>query len=903
MADSPIISQNIISQNGITITNNSFKIGSKTIYLHSGEMHYFRVQPKDWADRIAKVKEMGLNAICTYVPWNFHEVEKGKFDFQSPEKDLDSFIHLCENKALYIIIRPGPWICAEWQNGGIPQWLLDDHPKVHSLNDKREKSKWTNKKAPSISYLSPTYLKYIEIYYKEVGSIISKHLYPHGGVILLQPDNELTFSFNKGLYEVDYNPIMIEYYYNFLKRKYGDVSSINKLYSQSFLGFSNIVPPTEDSFESAQKMLNEYALNGEYIRLLDWMESKEDMIQEFTSQLCLHFRKMGLSVPYFVNMAGHESPTNAIKQQKAYKMGIWVGDDWYFKYFEPFVFGDLRLEVRTEWMKARLNYLPFIPEFEGGQFDQFISPNQTQIMTRLAIGHGIKGINYYMAVGGINPDGMYKGNKFNYSSIDKSIGFDGEKFFMDDTGRSYDFQAPIGQLGQRNPRFEVVKLFSDYLNVNGEKLVSAQKVNDDLAFMWYQPYSRIKFDTKQLGCKIDYRTYLGDDITSQFMIFLRALNIMGIRPSAFDPEIASVDQLLQKKILMMPMFNFMDTQSMKKFKEFVEKGGVIISFVEIPRKNEKLQPDHTLFDLYSAILWENEHTESIMCMGEKFTEFDSVYSYRFIKDLTVQEKMIHDVATNDIPEGINVFAYYEQDKIKKTVGFWKQVGKGKIIHIGFTPSPGEQSAKIIKKILEIANYSGTNTICNKNCCITRQKCSDNEEFITVVNLESEIFRDVSIDLKKAKNLKSGMEEIHLTGIDIPPRTALQWTLNKKLEDSIVIGVCTSEINYIERTTKNSQTEVKIMGYHFKESKNLLDLFTYHKPISILLRDKEIPLSQLNGENEYNISIQELSQSGEFKYHILIRYSGSLSFKVSLDQKGITGKLLSFNLIEKPNFKD
>lgn len=88
----------------------------------SGSLHYFRVHPEQWADRLRRVAALGLNTVDTYVPWNFHEQTPGDVRFDG-WRDLDRFVRLAQQAELDVIVRPGPYICAEWDNGGLPAWL------------------------------------------------------------------------------------------------------------------------------------------------------------------------------------------------------------------------------------------------------------------------------------------------------------------------------------------------------------------------------------------------------------------------------------------------------------------------------------------------------------------------------------------------------------------------------------------------------------------------------------------------------------------------------------------------------------------------------------------------------------------------------------------------------------
>ena len=102
-----------------------FTLNGKPFRILSGAIHYFRVVPTYWRDRLLKLKAMGLNTVETYVAWNVHEPRPGTFEF-SGRYDVTSFINLAHTLGLYVILRPGPYICAEWEFGGLPAWLLAD---------------------------------------------------------------------------------------------------------------------------------------------------------------------------------------------------------------------------------------------------------------------------------------------------------------------------------------------------------------------------------------------------------------------------------------------------------------------------------------------------------------------------------------------------------------------------------------------------------------------------------------------------------------------------------------------------------------------------------------------------------------------------------------------------------
>ncbi len=107
----------------VTFANRVISIDGKPAQIIAGAMHYFRVPQEYWRDRMEKAVQLGLNCLETYMCWNLHERKEGEFDF-SGMLDFEEYIRIAQEMGLYVIVRPGPYICAEWDNGGIPGWLM-----------------------------------------------------------------------------------------------------------------------------------------------------------------------------------------------------------------------------------------------------------------------------------------------------------------------------------------------------------------------------------------------------------------------------------------------------------------------------------------------------------------------------------------------------------------------------------------------------------------------------------------------------------------------------------------------------------------------------------------------------------------------------------------------------------
>ncbi|GIG24697.1 glycoside hydrolase family 35 protein [Cellulomonas denverensis] len=153
------------------IGDRDFLLDGEPFQVISGALHYFRVHPDQWADRIRKARLMGLNTIETYVAWNVHAPRRGEFDLTGP-RDLGRFLDLIAAEGMYAIVRPGPYICAEWTGGGLPGWLLAD-PDV------------------GVRRHEPRYLAAIAEYYAQHLPLVAARQIDHGGpVIAVQVENE-----------------------------------------------------------------------------------------------------------------------------------------------------------------------------------------------------------------------------------------------------------------------------------------------------------------------------------------------------------------------------------------------------------------------------------------------------------------------------------------------------------------------------------------------------------------------------------------------------------------------------------------------------------------------------------------------------------------------------------------
>lgn len=148
----------------LTFDRDNFYLDGKPFRMIAGDVHYFRIHPNNWNKVLDLAVDFGLNAIQTYIPWNAHEPEKGKFNFEGM-LDLAAFLKLCSDKGLMVLLRPSPYICSEWDLGGLPSRLLKDRDIVLRTSD-------------------PKYLAEVKSYYDRLIPEFLPYLSTKGGPII-----------------------------------------------------------------------------------------------------------------------------------------------------------------------------------------------------------------------------------------------------------------------------------------------------------------------------------------------------------------------------------------------------------------------------------------------------------------------------------------------------------------------------------------------------------------------------------------------------------------------------------------------------------------------------------------------------------------------------------------------
>jgi hypothetical protein len=354
----------------VEVKNKTIHFDGKAIPLLSGEIHYWRLNPKYWEKCLDETKRMGLDVIATYVCWDFCEVERGKFDFTgetSPHHDLISFLKLAQSKGLWVIFRPGPYIYSEWDEMGIPKYAA----KYHRDSDEFKK-------------LALPYMKAVtdaaKIFQATCG----------GPIILWQADNEIDFmpwAYEGVLGLADHSGG----FQKFLKDEYKTIIALNKAWGTSYNTF-------DEARATQTRRIKEAPYHRRY---MDFMRYRHSYNTKHAKWMVDTYRSLGVKVPVYLNSYPHQDSLDwRGLQQVADVVGI---DPYPANEFSDDE-GDHKRFVEKVVFQNCFAAVPYLAEYEAGvwyghhKFTSSLTSNHYRLSCLSAIGGGIAGWNWYMLV-------------------------------------------------------------------------------------------------------------------------------------------------------------------------------------------------------------------------------------------------------------------------------------------------------------------------------------------------------------------------------------------------------------------------------------------------------------------------------------------------------------------------
>ena len=385
-----------------TIKENNFYLGDKKVFLNSGEIHYFRVKRELWDKHLDAAVEAGLTTVSTYVPWAFHETVEGVFDFDgssSPERDLKGWIESCQAHGLHCIVKPGPFILAEYRGAGLPDWFMDQY----SDEVKMRNSKGGIVASDGVSLFNEKYLEKVTLWYNQIMPFISEHQLSNGGpIIMMQICNEIGV-FSWLAHQADYCDAVKDRFIEYMSKKFTGIQELNSLWGTDYKDFAHVELPPDGRLP--------YASKADRGRDHEWHNFWRTYYGDYLRMLTGMARERGVTVPLYHNLpgwiygSGYEFPVNITMYEDLFldKSEIIFGVDHIPEFLSYRNMHDDRI-INDITYAMQGNKPLFAAEFQSGSREYHVvtNPREMELFYKASVANGLTGWNYYMFSQGRN---------------------------------------------------------------------------------------------------------------------------------------------------------------------------------------------------------------------------------------------------------------------------------------------------------------------------------------------------------------------------------------------------------------------------------------------------------------------------------------------------------------------
>lgn len=738
------------------IKDENFYLNNQKVFLNSGEIHYFRIKRELWDTHLSAAKEAGLSTVSTYVPWAWHESVEGTFDFDgksSPERDLNEWLRKCQKHGLYCILKPGPFILAEFRGAGLPDWFIEKYEDEVKMRNRR------GEKVPSdgVSLFNKIYIEKVTRWYDQIMPFISKRQVSAGGpVIMMQICNEIGV-FSWLAHQADYGGDIKKRFVLYLQKRYADIMEINGLWETSYRSFDDIELPPDGR--------EPYASKGDRGRDIEWHAFWRTLYGDYLRMLVKMARERGVTVPMYHNLPGwiyghgYEFPVNITMYDDLYgdKSDIVFGVDHIPEFMSYRNMHDDR--IINDITRAMQGKKPlFAAEFQSGSREYHVvtNPREMELFYKASIANGLTGWNYYMFSQGRNPSRK---------------GYSGETFY---------WFNPLTAEGARTSAFTLVKRINGLVKTC-ENLIVEAKRKAEVCVLFYPHYYATELERPETGAS-DLRFVPAVIRRSAFFDgLLKVLQILNIDYDMADLSKISAKELGIYKQVWVFSTDEMEARDQQVVVDYVNIGGNAALFPYLPEREMSQKPCTIIRD---ALGISPAGTESID------SPLVDILNYRDIKCANPQI-----IYTAKSLVGAEIIA----KTLKGSVcGFVKTVGKGSVLHLGFWLGYDTEGHKPVYETL-LNKLGGTlrhSSASNDNISV-RQRFTDAQESILFIG---NYFNEEQTGRVTYTHPES-QEQINIpyTGNEMlwPPLYATLTPVCLKITDGIKILHTTSDIVNID----------------------------------------------------------------------------------------------------------
>ncbi|SDC93149.1 Beta-galactosidase GanA [Paenibacillus sp. UNCCL117] len=753
----------------IRIEGRSIRIDGREVILRSGEIHYFRIYRKHWKNMLDKARTNHLNTIATYIPWDFHEPQEGMFDFTgetSPERDLISFMNLASSMGLYVIAKPGPFINAEYVDGGHPRWMYRDYPETVSAKPDGSPAFWVGQGNHVPQQLGDRFLERAERWYAQVIPLLAQFSIDNGGpVILHQPDNEMNLLFtgldpDGSLYDAKVlgNGETAGMFQQRLLERFGSLEALNRRYGTNCASLAAVHPKLQEADAEGRRRL-----------YLDWMRFRMEYVYRYAALLAGWTRKYGLRIPntynepingFFRGPGNHAAFASYMKEQGE---EVLTTCHSYLKYgYHMDANGLPKTVFRLEALKMQAPARPAIAiEVGAGWMTLDQVPNHVNypVHLRTLLGHGMDGYNYFI-----------------FASGEKGF----SRTYVTD---AYDlFADPVSASGEEHTVYRMTGEFNRFAARWERELAGTAKAYDVVIGLSSDLYLLAQYAGGELAVFEDHSSgasTLSVNRSKQVADSIEALTKMlamsNIQFALMDLDAPNREHGFQE-LLIVPNDGTLSEEAMAYIMRHGEKGGRVVFYPEVPVRT----PDGRAISLLAEATGFRLRREI-----PRFGLSAGDIGRRFLRMRELDGIPADQLVTLELPrEGRSVIAYEGE-----TSGYRHPFGSGEALVLGFAPQfTGMDNVESLKLLLLLMLPGGRAVYAEEDCYHTVVRGKDGFRLVTAVNMTG---------VERHDRIRLQLEDGHLqfpkrSRLYIAPLTARMMPVKVRLPYGELV-YCTSEL--------------------------------------------------------------------------------------------------------------
>jgi beta-galactosidase len=623
-----------------TVRDGGFFLDDRKVFLNSGEIHYFRIRRELWDKHLQAAREAGLTSVSTYIPWAWHESDESVFDFDGtscPERDLTGWLQRCQAHGLNCIVKPGPFILAEFRGAGLPDWFLGKYgPEVRMRTSRGEPVQ-----SDGVSLFNKNYLAKVGLWYDKIMPLIAVNQLSAGGpVIMMQVCNEIGV-FSWLAKQADYGNAVKEHFISYLSQRFKDIGEVNRLWGTDYHDFAHVELPPDGSLP--------YASGADRGRDHEWHCFWRKYYGDYLRMLSGMARERGVTVPLYHNLPGwiyghgYEFPVNITMYEDLFRGNseIIFGVDHIPEFMSYRNMHDDR--VINDITGAMQGSQPlFAAEFQSGSREYHVVTNnrEMELFYKASIANGLTGWNFYMFSQGRNP---------------ARKGYSGDTFY---------WFNPLTPEGERTVAFPLVQRMSRIVKTSEGIIVNAQR-RAEVCVLFYPPYYATELERPPGGeCGLQF-TPSAIRRPAYFDGLLKVLQILNIDYDMADLSKSSADSLCIYKLVWAFCTDEMNAADQQTIVDYVRAGGKAVVFPYLPDREMSQKPCTIIRNALSVSPAGKETIDSPLI---------DIFNLRDIKCANPQITY-----SEDSLKGAEIIA---RTLNGTPCGFIKQLGRGSVHHLG-----------------------------------------------------------------------------------------------------------------------------------------------------------------------------------------------------------------------------